>query len=48
MSLKYELLKKAVKIIGMKNKGKMSADEIIDMKKSRMQRLVSLYSLIPK
>ena len=33
MSLKYEVLKKAVKIIGMKNKGKMNADEIIAMKK---------------
>ncbi len=35
MSLKYEVLKKAVKIIGMKNKGKMSADEIIAMKKKQ-------------
>ena len=35
MSLKYEILKRAVKIIGMKNKGKMSADEIIAMKKKQ-------------
>lgn len=35
MSLKYEILKKAVKLIGLKNKGKMSAEEIIAMKKKQ-------------
>jgi len=35
MSLKYEVVKRAVKAVGLKNRGKMTADEIIAFKKKQ-------------
>ena len=39
MSLKYEIVKRAVKAVGLKNRGKMSADEIIAFKKKKNAKI---------
>ncbi len=39
MSLKYEIVKRAVKAVGLKNRGKMTADEIIAFKKKQNAKI---------
>ena len=39
MSLKYEIVKRAVGAVGLKNRGKMTADEIIAFKKKQNAKI---------